>query len=283
MNAAISSRVACSRVSSAFPRFGLAASPAPASSTSTSRRSLTKEGSAASSKSMPRTTWARAGRRIARSRPCAATIRCRCTASACRSEVRSRSTRRILRASARWSNATSPRWCPSISPGRRTRPPTSTICCRCPTPRRRSSVSAIISTRCRKRSGGRCCWKIRRPIVAFRESTMSETDFIRRVARAHRMRPAARHQQCVRVRDQSRFLRTGISLRLSACSRRRDPSRRPCRADRRRRRAAADRQPRRPGRGCRVEAVRDRHQAVWSRPDADRVGQQDSRLAGPEG
>ena len=36
-----------------------------------------------------------------------------------------------------WSSATSRRWSPSIWPGRRTRPPISTTCCRCPTPRRR--------------------------------------------------------------------------------------------------------------------------------------------------
>ena len=42
--------------------------------------------------------------------------------------------------------------------------------------------------------------------LAFGESTMGETEFIRRVARAHRMRPIARHQQCVCLRNQSRIL-----------------------------------------------------------------------------
>ena len=63
---------------------------------------------AASSRFMPRTTWAPAVRRIARWRRSAATIRFRCTASACRSAVRSRSTRRIWRASAAWSSAIEP-------------------------------------------------------------------------------------------------------------------------------------------------------------------------------
>ena len=76
--------------------------------------------------------------------------------------------RRISRASARSSNATSRRWSPSISPGRRTRPPTSTTCCRCPTPRRRSTTSAITSTRCRRRSAGRSCSRIRRPMSSSR-------------------------------------------------------------------------------------------------------------------
>ncbi len=53
----------------------------------------------------------------------------------------------------------------------------------CPTRKRRSRRCAITSTRCRRPSAGRCCSKIRRPIVLFRDSTMSETDFIRAVAR----------------------------------------------------------------------------------------------------
>jgi uncharacterized protein (UPF0276 family) len=90
---------------------------------------------------------------------------------------------------------------------------------------------------------------IRRPLllenpstyVAFRESSMSETD--PHCCRADRLRAAARHQQCIRISDQSRLLGTRLPRGLSAAARRGDPSRRPCRAGRRRRRSAADRQP----------------------------------------
>ena len=142
-----------------------------------------------------------------------------------------RSTGRIWRASGISSSAMSRRWSPSISPGRRTRPRISTICCRCPTPRRRSRRVCDHIDEVQE--------AIRRPMllenpstyVAFRESTMSETDFIRSVVAAHRMRPAARRQQRLRVRHQSRLLGTRLSVRLSAGRCRRDSSRRSCRTD----------------------------------------------------
>ncbi len=43
---------------------------------------------------------------------------------------------------------------------------------------------------------------------------------------AHRLRPAARRQQCLRVGDQPRLFAARLSVRFSARSRRRDPSRR---------------------------------------------------------
>ena len=54
--------------------------------------------------------------------------------------------------------------------------------------RRRWRASPIISTRCSRRSAGRSCWRTRRPMSCFAESTMSETEFI---ARARRSAPAA--------------------------------------------------------------------------------------------
>src|SRR5262249_31599935 len=60
----------------AFPHSDCVASPAPVSSLSISPRSLPTESSAASSRCMPRITWARADRRIARWKRCVATIRC---------------------------------------------------------------------------------------------------------------------------------------------------------------------------------------------------------------
>jgi hypothetical protein len=130
---------------------------------------------------MPRTIWARADRRIARWNACAAIIRSRYTACACRSAGLNRSTAHTWHASAVSSRAISRRWCPNISPGRRMTPAISTICC----------PALYRATLCR------VCDHIdevqealRRPIllenpstyVAFRDSTMSETDFIRSTA-----------------------------------------------------------------------------------------------------
>ena len=60
--------------------------------------------------------------------------------------------------------ASSRRSFPSTSRGRRTRAPSSTIFCPCPTRTKRSRGCRSISTRCRTRSGGRCCSKIPRPM-----------------------------------------------------------------------------------------------------------------------
>ena len=60
---------------------------------------------------------------------------------------------------------------------------------------------------------------------------------------AHRMRPAARRQQRLRVRHQPRLLGTRLFVRLSPGRCRRDSSRRSCRTIRRRGRTAVDRQP----------------------------------------
>ena len=122
-----------------------------------------RKATSSSSRSMPRIIWARADRRIAPRghppRPSRFTAR--------RLHVDRGPDpldKTILRASAISSSATSLRWSPSISPGRLTRTPTSMTSCRCLTPRRRSVGFAIISIRCRTPSGGRCCWKIRRPM-----------------------------------------------------------------------------------------------------------------------
>ena len=118
----------------------------------------------------------------------------------------SRSTGRIWSVSAISSNAMSRRWSPSISPGRRTRPPTSTISCRCPTPRRHLPGSAITSTRCRTAIGRPMLLENPSTYVAFREFDDERDGFHPRDRRAHRMRLAARHQQRLRIRHQSRLL-----------------------------------------------------------------------------
>ena len=213
----------------AFPHSD-AVSPAPASSMNTSRRSSTKESSAASSRSMLRTTWAQAGRRIARSRPSAATIRCRCTASACRSAGPQPLDKAHL---ARFRDLVE-RYEPALVSEHLAWSTHQT-----------TYFNDLLPLPYTEATLGRVCdhidevqEAIRRPLLlenpstylAFRESTMSEAEFIRAIARAYRMRPVARRQQCVRFRDQSGLLRTEISVRFSACARRRDPSRRPCRA-----------------------------------------------------
>ena len=65
----------------------------------------------------------------------------------------------------------------------------------------------ITSTRCRRRSGAGCCSRIPRPMWPSRQCTMSEIEFLARDRAAHRLRPAARRQQCLRPGDQSRLRR----------------------------------------------------------------------------
>jgi len=157
------------RCLSAF-RIQSMASREPVSSTSICPRSSRRGRSAAFSKSMPRTTWALEDHPIAPSKPSVETIRFLCMAYACRSAHRSRLTRRIWRDSEILSIDTSRHWSQGISPGRRTRTPISTICWRCPTPRRRSRKSAITSTKSRTRSGGHSSLIRRRLLRAQPES-----------------------------------------------------------------------------------------------------------------
>ena len=147
------------------------------------------------------------------------------------------------RASRRWSSATSRRWSPSTSPGRRTRPPSTTTCCRCPTRRRRSRGSPTTSTRCRRRSAGRSCSRTRRPTWSFRSSTMSETDFLRELVRRTGCGLLLDVNNVFVSATNHGFDRARLPRRLPARARRRDPPRRPRRADGRRGRAPADRQP----------------------------------------
>lgn len=123
-----------------------------------------------------------AGRRIVFSNRSAVTIRCRSTACACRSADLSRSTEHILNVSALSSNATNQLWCLSTWHGRRIGRPSSTISCPFPTHEKAARVCEHIED---------VQETIRRPIllenpstyVTFRQSTMSETDFIRAIVR----------------------------------------------------------------------------------------------------
>ena len=238
--------------------------------------------SAASSRSMPKTTWARAARRIARSPRSAATIRCRCTACACRSAGRSRSTGRIWRASRRSSNRYEPALVSEHLAWSTHETTISTTAAAALYAQRRSSGSPITSMRCRTRSAGRSCSRIRRPMSSSRID--DERD------RLH-PRAVAERTGCGLLLDVNNVFVSATNHGFSALDYLadfplervgRDPSRRTCRAGGRRRRASAHRQPRRPGRRRGLEALRDRHRAPRSDPDPDRMGQQHPRLAGPE-
>jgi len=62
------------------------------------------------------------------------------------------------------------------------RPSILATCCRSPKPRRRCAMSAITSMKCRTQSVNRFLLENPSTYVAFRESTMSETEFIREIA-----------------------------------------------------------------------------------------------------
>ena len=81
------------------------------------------------------------------------------------------------------SNVMSRRWSRNIWRGRCTRARISMTYCRCRIPRPLSSVSALTCSRCRTPSVGGSCSRIRRAISCFVSPTMSETDFLRELAR----------------------------------------------------------------------------------------------------
>ena len=180
------------------------------------------------------------------------------------------------------SNATSPRWSPSIWPGRRTRRPISTTSCLCPIRRRRSRPCAITSTG----PGSH------RPAVAARKSIdlcrLSRIDHER-----DQFHPRGRPRTgCGLLLDVNNvfvsaanhgFSRARIPVRLPALRGRRNPPRRPLGTERRRRRSSSHRQPRRAGRRRGVEAVRDRHRESRAAVDAYRMGQQYSGMARARG
>ena len=116
--------------------------------------------------------------------------------------------------------------------------------------------------------------------VAFRESTMSETDSSAR-SRAEQDAACCWTSTTSLFRRQPRFFRARISGGLPAFRGRGNPSRRALRTERRRGRSSYHRQPRWTGRRRGVEAVRDRHRANRPAADPDRMGQQYSRMARP--
>ena len=181
--------------------------PASASSPSTTAPSSTAGPMSASSRSTPRTTWAPAARRTATRQRSPNTIRCRCTASACRSAA----TRPLDQAHLKRLKALVDRYrpasSPNISPGRPMTAAFSTICCRCPTPRRRLRASSGMSTRCSRRSACGCCSKTRRPMCCSRRA---------RSTRSNSWRASREKTGCGLLLDVNNVMVSAVNHRLDA-------------------------------------------------------------------
>ena len=194
---------------------------------SISTRSSTRVPSSVFSKSTPRTTWARAVRRIVGSRRSANAIRCRCTASACRSARPVRSTAPILPGSPRSRNAIEPALVSEHLAWSTHEGAFFNDLLPLPYTDETLARSASISTRSRTRSGGRCCSKTPRPMSLFAESTMGETDFLREIARRTGCGLLLDVNNIFVSADQSRLRRlSAISRDFPLAAVGRDPSRR---------------------------------------------------------
>src|SRR5471032_114571 len=68
---------------------------------------------------------------------------------------------------------------PSTLPGQATTADFSTTCCRFPIPRRAWHVSWITSTRCKKSSAGKCCWKTPLPTWPSRKAPTPRSTSLR--------------------------------------------------------------------------------------------------------
>ncbi|ENN84239.1 hypothetical protein RHSP_76861 [Rhizobium freirei PRF 81] len=98
----------------------------------------------------------------------------------------------------------------------------------------------------------------------------------------HRLRPAARRQQCFRRRHQPPHGSARLSQTLPGAMGARDPSERPFGDSRRCRCAALDRQPRYPGEGSRLGALRGAHRPNRADRQPGRMGQRRAGMAGFE-
>ena len=145
---------------------------------------------------------------------------------ACRSVRPTACARRIWCSSRRWSSASSRRWCPTTCAGARSADAISTICCRCPTPRRRSMSSAPTSARAQEFLGRADPGRERLQLSAVLRLQHSRVGVPRRGRAAHRLRPAARRQQYLCERGQSRLRRAALSGCDSGARGTRDSSRR---------------------------------------------------------
>ena len=208
------------------------------------------------SRSMRRTTWARAGRRTAGSRRSASSIRCRCTASACRSARPGRSTAAHL---ARLANVAE-RYQPAVVsehlawsthegaffndllPLPYTDETLERVC----------EHIDIVADRAQAHDPARESFDLCR----LRRDDDRRDGISGRDRPADRLRPAARRQQRLRQRDQSRLRPSSLPRRFSARRGRRDPSRGLCRRRRRRRPAAPDRRAQFAGSRGRLVALR---------------------------
>ena len=229
---------------------------------------------------MPKTTWARAARRIASDRAFASATRSRCMASALSIGGDGAARPRASRAAQGADRALPAGDCsPSISPGRRMTASISTIFCRCPTRRRRSTASSAMSTRCRRAQRADAARESVH-LCAFEESDDERDRFSARDRRPHRLRPAARRQQRLSSR---RSTTASIPRPISTAF--------PCEhvgeihlaghaeRSRRGRRAAADRRAWHAGRRCRSGRSTQRALPRTAGADADRMGQRRAAFA----
>ena len=71
-------------------------------------------------------------------------------------------------------------------------------------------TSPTASASCRTSSNGRWCWRTRAPTSTFADSTISEWEFLSRLAEDDRLRPAAGRQQRLRLQRQPRLRPGGV-------------------------------------------------------------------------
>ena len=227
----------------------------------------------ASSRSMPRTTWARAGRRTRSSPRSAPTTRSRCTASACRiggPGPLDRDHLARLRAPLRPLRARELLRAPRLVEPRRA--PTSTTCCRCPTRRRRWPRVCAHVDEAQEALGRPMLLENPSTYVALRAVHDPRDRVPARGRRPHRLRAAARRQQRLRLGHQPPHRPARLPGRLPARPGGRDPPRR-LRRGGAALGAAPDRRPRHARRRPGLGPLRGGDRARRAAAHADRVGQ----------
>ena len=113
------------------------------------------------------------------------------------------------------------------------------------------ATSSSACARCRTFSGGASCWRTSRAMSTFRDSQLTEWEFLREVAHARRLPDPARRQQHLRQQREPRVRSARLPERDSGRARAADSSRRA-----RESRRLSHRYPRPSGAGSGVGAVR---------------------------
>ena len=109
--------------------------------------------------------------------------------------------------------ASNPRWCPSTPAGATRAASFSTICCRCPTPTKPCELLARQVGEAQDFLGRRLLIENVSAYVAFEHSRLHEWEFLAAVAATLGLRPAARRQQRLRERAESRARRARVHRR----------------------------------------------------------------------